>query len=197
MRVNHRAYDLSGTCDGRHECPGTLTIEHSVPIAFQPRSRAASFCASSFLAIMVLLFSNGCAPHALLIKKTPSSHAVVSKTDTAKTAATAQQRKTADSVARETAERKLSPASELLIKACDNYLSVNPDNPKGADVLTIKASLYYNNHLFELSRQTYRAAARKIPLYAGCGRSGTHDRQGFYEEKFFDSAQVWYVNSAP
>ncbi|MBN1127402.1 MAG: hypothetical protein JXA71_00345, partial [Chitinispirillaceae bacterium] len=34
----------------------------------------------------------------------------------------------------------LSPASELLIKACDNYLSLNPESPKTADVLTIKAS---------------------------------------------------------
>ena len=103
------------------------------------------------------------------------------------TAKTAQQQK-ADSAARST----LSPASELLIKACDNYLSLNPESSKTADVLTIKASLYYNNKMFEQSRSAYRQLLEKFPTTSAATEAVRMIAQEYYEEKLFDSAQTWY-----
>ena len=103
------------------------------------------------------------------------------------TAKAAQQQK-ADSTARSA----LSPASELLIKSCDNYLSLNPESPKTADVLTIKASLYYNNKLFEQSRSSYRQLLEKFPTTSAATEAVRMIAQGYYEEKQFDSAQTWY-----
>jgi TolA-binding protein len=91
-----------------------------------------------------------------------------------------------------TVQTALSPASDLLIKACDNYLSLNPESPKTADVLTIKASLYYNNKLFELSRASYRLLLEKYPTTPTATEAVRMIAQGYYEEKQFDSAQTWY-----
>jgi tetratricopeptide (TPR) repeat protein len=102
--------------------------------------------------------------------------------------AKAAQQKMADSTAR----KALSPASELLIKACDNYLSLNPESSKTADVLTIKASLYYNNKLFEQSRSAYRQLLEKFPTTSAATEAVRMIAQGYYEEKQFDSAQTWY-----
>jgi tetratricopeptide (TPR) repeat protein len=102
--------------------------------------------------------------------------------------AKAAQQKMADSTAR----NALSPASELLIKACDNYLSLNPESSKTADVLTIKASLYYNNKLFEQSRSAYRQLLEKFPTTSAATEAVRMIAQGYYEEKQFDSAQTWY-----
>jgi TolA-binding protein len=99
-------------------------------------------------------------------------------------------RKAADG--NKTSLRPLSPASELLIKACDNYLSLNPESSKTADVLTIKASLYYNNRRFEKSRETYRLMLDRFPNTTSATEALRMIAQGFYEEKAFDSAQVWY-----
>ncbi|MBN2035533.1 MAG: tetratricopeptide repeat protein [Chitinispirillaceae bacterium] len=87
---------------------------------------------------------------------------------------------------------KLSPASQLLIKACDNYIAVNPNNPKIMDVLTIKASLYYNNRQFEKSRSTYLHLLEQYPNTPTSVDAVKMIAQGYYEEKNFDSAQVWY-----
>lgn len=148
------------------------------------------------LGVFFLLVFSGCTPQPRPSKNLLSSGNDGVKNDTAKTATTAiQQDKTADSAARATrkaAEQKLSPAAELLVKACDNYLSVNPGNPKGADVLTIKASLYYNNKLFDLSRANYTALFEKYPGSPSAAESVRMIAQSFYEEKLFDSAQVWY-----
>ncbi|NLE01352.1 MAG: tetratricopeptide repeat protein, partial [Fibrobacter sp.] len=86
----------------------------------------------------------------------------------------------------------LSIASELLIKACDNYLSINYSNSKAADVLNIKASVFYNNRLFEEARKVY---SQIINDFEGTGLFYDAIRmtaQAFYEEKKFDEAQEWY-----
>jgi tetratricopeptide (TPR) repeat protein len=86
----------------------------------------------------------------------------------------------------------LSPASQLMVKACDNYLSINPENPKSADVLIIKASLYYNNKMFEEARASYKSVIDKFPKDAHSIESMRMIAQSFYEEKRFDEAQDWY-----
>jgi hypothetical protein len=51
---------------------------------------------------------------------------------------------------------KLSPASLLMIRACDNYLTINSSSPKVIEVLLIKASVYYNGKLLAESRRIYK-----------------------------------------
>jgi TolA-binding protein len=139
--------------------------------------------------LIAIALVGGCAHHPLRAAKTLPSHVAVVKHDSVMTG---QQKTVADSAVASAAQQKLSPASELVVKACDNYLSVNPDNPKGADVLTIKASLYYNNRLYEQSRESYRALFIKYPNTPAAAEAVRMIGQGFYEEKNFDSAQAWY-----
>lgn len=86
----------------------------------------------------------------------------------------------------------LSPASELMIRACDNYISVNPNTPKTAEVYTIKASMLYNNRLFEQSRNVYMEIINKYPGTSNELEATKMVAQAFYEEKNFDKAQEWY-----
>jgi TolA-binding protein len=86
----------------------------------------------------------------------------------------------------------LSPASQLMIKACDNYLSINPESQKAADVLVIKASLYYNNKLFDEARSSYKTVIDRFPKDPHSVESIRMIAQSYYEEKKFDDAQSWY-----
>lgn len=87
---------------------------------------------------------------------------------------------------------RLSPASELIVRTCDNYISVNPQSLKIADVLSIKASLFYNNKLYEQSRQVYEQIISKFPETPGAFEATRMMAQAFYEEKQFEKAQEWY-----
>lgn len=90
------------------------------------------------------------------------------------------------------ADSGLSPATRLLISACNNYLSVNPDNQKTPEVLTIKASLYFNNRRFDSSRTVYETILGKYPESNHAFESIRMIAQSFYEEKRFDEAGTWY-----
>ncbi len=88
--------------------------------------------------------------------------------------------------------RGLSAASELLVRACDNYLSVNPENPKAVDVLTIKASLFFNNRYYDSARSVYKRIINGFPS----GPSGFDAirmvAQTYYEQRNYDQAQTWF-----
>jgi TolA-binding protein len=147
-------------------------------------ARGATVVAGTLLALM----GGGCGAH--IARTTPMLPAPQTPRRSADTATTTP---AAQNALVTTASAKLSPASELLVNACNNYLSLNPENQKSADVLTIKASLYYNNRLFSASRQTYRQLLQKFPSTPNAVEAVRMIAQGFYEEKLFDSAQVWYV----
>jgi TolA-binding protein len=86
----------------------------------------------------------------------------------------------------------LSPASVLMIKACDNYLEINPSSVKTAEVLLIKASVLYNSGKMKYSRDVYK---KVIEIEPGGPHSIEATRmiaQSYYEEKRFDEAQDWY-----
>lgn len=84
------------------------------------------------------------------------------------------------------------PAAQLLVRACNNYLEVNPDNDKTAEVLTIKGSLFFNYKLFDSARAVFGDIINKFPstLYGFDAIRIT--AQTFYEEKRFDEAGAWY-----
>jgi tetratricopeptide (TPR) repeat protein len=103
----------------------------------------------------------------------------------------AQQAKPED-LARSERIGSLSPASQLMVAACDNYLSINPESQKAADVLVIKASLFYNNKLFDDARASYKAVIDRFPKDPHSVESIRMIAQSYYEEKKFDDAQVWY-----
>jgi tetratricopeptide (TPR) repeat protein len=150
------------------------------PFAFA-KAPGAGLCAGLVAALLCV----GCATAPSRLKPSASQERSAARTNDS-TAQAARQ------LADSTAGHALSPASDLLIKACDNYLSLNPESPKTADVLTIKASLFYNNKLFDESRNTYRQLLEKYPTTSAATEAVRMIAQGYYEEKLFDSAQTWY-----
>jgi tetratricopeptide (TPR) repeat protein len=88
--------------------------------------------------------------------------------------------------------KALSPATELMVRACDNYLSINPQSPKVSEVLLIKASVYYNNKMLEESRKVYTSIIDRNPKDPHALEAVRMIAQSYYEEKRFDEAQVWY-----
>jgi tetratricopeptide (TPR) repeat protein len=89
-------------------------------------------------------------------------------------------------------KEKLSPASLLMVRACDNYLAVNPSSAKTTEVLLIKASVYYNSRLWGESRQVYKEIVDKESKGPSVLEAIRLTAQSFYEEKKFDEAQAWY-----
>jgi TolA-binding protein len=87
---------------------------------------------------------------------------------------------------------KLSPASLLMVRACDNYLAINPSSQKTFEVLLIKASVLYNSRLLTESRQVYREIIEKEAKGPHVLEAIRMTAQSFYEEKKFDEAQAWY-----
>ncbi|MDD5674229.1 MAG: tetratricopeptide repeat protein [Chitinivibrionales bacterium] len=86
----------------------------------------------------------------------------------------------------------LTPASRLMLRACDNYLALRPDTEKSCEVLSIKASIYYNTKMFPESRTVYQDIIGKYPKSHYFLEALRMVAQSFYEQKQFDQAQVWY-----
>lgn len=86
----------------------------------------------------------------------------------------------------------LSKASQIMIKACDNYLYINKENSKTAEVMILKASVYYNNKMFEKSRNVYKKIVENFKNSADAIEAIRMIAQSYYEEKNFDEAQSWY-----
>jgi TolA-binding protein len=162
------------------ESPNTMIFCQATTRSYTGRTVRGVLCACA----AALLFTLGCASAPSRVKPSVSQErAAAVKRDSTTSVKTRP-----DSLA----ARVLSPASDLLIKACDNYLSLNPESPKTSDVLTIKASLFYNNKLFEQSRGAYLQLLDKFPNTPSAAEAIKMIAQGYYEEKLFDSAQVWY-----
>jgi TolA-binding protein len=87
---------------------------------------------------------------------------------------------------------RLSPASELVISACENYLTVNIGSPKSTEVLTIMASLYYNAKCYEKSRKIYQKIIALDPRSSSAIDAMRMIAQSFYEDKRYSDAQEWY-----
>ncbi|MBD3392158.1 MAG: tetratricopeptide repeat protein [Chitinivibrionales bacterium] len=91
-----------------------------------------------------------------------------------------------------TKTKTLSSASELMLKACQNYIEVNPESPKVPEVLALKGSVFYNNGFYGKSREVYRRIIEeheKSPYRLEAIRMVA---QSHYQEKNFDEAQEWY-----
>lgn len=121
------------------------------------------------------------------IKKQQTKKAVV--VDTLKVNAD-KKREKADSLIKK--DSVLSGATELMIRACDNYLTLNDSGQKAAEVLNIKANLLYNNRLFDWSRTVYNQILEKHENSEFYYDAIRMIAQSYYEEKKFDEAQKWY-----
>ena len=100
--------------------------------------------------------------------------------------------KSKDTVKTEIIEPSLSPASQIMVKACNNYMKVNPQSPKITEVMNLKASVYHNNKLFDQSRKVYEEIITKHPKTPESVEAIRMIAQSFYEEQKFDKAQEWY-----
>lgn len=89
-------------------------------------------------------------------------------------------------------EPSLSPASQIMIKACNNYIDINPENPKITEVMNLKASVYHNNKLFNQSREVYKEIISKYPKTPESIEAIRMIAQSYYKEEKFDQAQEWY-----
>lgn len=86
----------------------------------------------------------------------------------------------------------LTAATELMIRACDNYLALNDSGQKTAEVLSIKANLLYNNRHFDWSRTVYNQILERYENTQFYYDAMRMIAQSYYEEKRFDEAQNWY-----
>ncbi len=89
-------------------------------------------------------------------------------------------------------DTSLSPAAKIMIKACDNYIAVDSSSPKIPEVLNLKASVYYNNKLYEKSRTVYKNILDKYPSAPEAVEAVKMIAQSYYAEGLFDQAQSWY-----
>ncbi len=89
-------------------------------------------------------------------------------------------------------EAALSDAYTIMIKACNNYIEVNPQNPKVPEVMNLKASVYHNHKLFEKSREVYQEVLKKFPETGEATDALRMVAQSYYEENNFEKAQEWY-----
>lgn len=151
---------------------------------FLPKQAGTAVCC-------FVLLAGGCAS----LRKTAGHPVQKSATSPVKQPAQkpSEEKKSADSASsRQKQFENLSPASKLMLAACDNYLTINPANQKAAEVLVIKASLLYNNKLYEEARNSYKAVLDHFPTDPRAIESVRLIAQSFYEEKKFDEAQSWY-----
>ncbi|KMQ52232.1 TPR-domain containing protein [Chitinispirillum alkaliphilum] len=88
--------------------------------------------------------------------------------------------------------QNLSRASSLMLQASENYLALNPESPKRPEVIAIKASLYYNNRMFDKSRSVYRKIVQEYPQTNYSFEAIRMIAQAYYEEQRFEDAQSWY-----
>jgi TolA-binding protein len=149
----------------------------------------------AFIFFAVLLLFCGCAgPKKSVSTKAESGASRPPQTaqDSAKARQTQEQKAKQEETVLKERTGSLSPASQLMINACDNYLTINPASQKAADVLVIKASLYYNNKLFDEARASYKAVIDRFPKDPHSVESIRMIAQSYYEEKKFDDAQTWY-----
>ncbi len=86
----------------------------------------------------------------------------------------------------------LSNAALLMIQSCDNYVQINPDAPKVPEVLLLKASVYFNNDLFEKSRSVYQLVVEDHSATVFAVDAVRMIAQSYYKEKKFEKAQQWY-----
>jgi TolA-binding protein len=121
--------------------------------------------------------------------KTPPTETVVSSDSTAP-----QKSRIPDTTNTDSSQLQLSPAASLVISACENYLTINKDSPKGSEVLTIMASLYYNVKNYQKSRDEYKKIIDMAPRSTQAIDAMRMIAQSFYEEKRFSEAQEWYRN---
>ncbi len=141
--------------------------------------------------LMIIMFLAGCGgPGQKIIKEESTQKPASSyRADSAKSTVISEEKMSIDSG---NSVFKLSAASQLLIKACDNYLAVNPQSPKAAEVLTIKGSILFNNKMYDSARSVYQQI---ITEHAESNYSFDAIRmiaQSYYEEKRFDEAGKWY-----
>jgi len=135
---------------------------------------------------IVLINLAGCTSR-MEIKKQQTTKAVIA--DTLKVI-TEKKKEKNDSLIKN--DSVLSAATELMIRACDNYLKINDSGQKAAEVLNIKANLLYNNRFFEWSRTVYNQILEKYQNSQFYYDAMRMIAQSYYEEKRFDEAQKWY-----
>jgi TolA-binding protein len=154
--------------------------------------RAFAKLTFAFLLFAGLLTVCGCAALKKNTSASASARPDVAPQDTSHRGQSPQERTKPEEMAKKERTGALSPASQLMVKACDNYLSINPVSQKAADVLVIKASLYYNNKLFDEARASYKEVIGRFPKDPHSVEAIRMIAQSYYEEKKFDDAQTWY-----
>lgn len=145
---------------------------------------------AGWLAVLLLV---GCVSHrGSAVPVVPGSSAVPSSGDTTGAVTDTLKGGAASLMAAADTIAGLSPASQLLARACNNYIEVNGESPKAIDVFQIKASLFYNNRLFDSARSVYNAIVNKYTGTSYAFEAVRMTAQSYYEQKQYDLAGEWY-----
>ncbi|MCX7725406.1 MAG: tetratricopeptide repeat protein, partial [Chitinispirillaceae bacterium] len=86
----------------------------------------------------------------------------------------------------------LSEEAKILIETCNNYFQTVPSSPKIGEVLTIKASVYYKNGIYDSARASYLKIINEFPKSEYKIDAIKMIAQSYFEEKKFEEAQKWY-----
>ena len=151
------------------------------------RTSLSGFAVAALLTSAAVVLLSGCGGGAKLTKKNTSAKSAALKAADS----TAAQKKAASAPVADSMS-SLSSATQLMLRACDNYIAVNPQSPKAAEVLTIKGGVYYNNRIYDKARSVYESIVKTHPKTVQAIDGVRMIAQSYYEEKKFDMAQSWY-----
>ncbi|OGJ86845.1 MAG: hypothetical protein A2268_14330 [Candidatus Raymondbacteria bacterium RifOxyA12_full_50_37] len=87
---------------------------------------------------------------------------------------------------------KLSKATQLLLRAVDNYVEILPNSKRSSEVIMLKGHTFYNNKLFPYARAAYQRVVRDYKASIDVPEAIKMTAQTYYEESKFDEAEVWY-----
>lgn len=139
-----------------------------------------------------LLFVNSCTPPMQTVPVLSQSTEAPSTTKPESIAKDTATITTDSSTVHLASDTGLSDAAQLLVKACNNYLSVNPASPKTPEVYTIKASIFFNNRRYDSARTVYKKIIEYDKTSPQAFDAIRMIAQAYYEEKKFSKAQVWF-----
>lgn len=86
----------------------------------------------------------------------------------------------------------LSPAAELLLRACDNFVDVLSRNDRSAEVFLIKGALYYNLGRYQEARQVYQTLLDSFPNAPQKEEAINYIAQSYQQQGKNDDAMLWY-----
>jgi TolA-binding protein len=140
------------------------------------------------LILYVMLIVAGCAGPKIKAPDAP----IVNRVNDSSIDSTGTGNKQTTSVLDTASISSLSAATNLLLSAIDNYITVAPESKRLPEIIMLKGHTYYNNKIYEKAREAYITIVNNPKKTAEVSEAIKMTAQSFYEEKKYSQAQEWY-----